>query len=181
LNPNGSGLEPGEHAAILAEWQRLATEPPPVNPRPYGCATFLVAAALLLLVPKILDQLGISLPQPFGFILLATLVLALAGGFFVGVFVGSGVYGRAHSRANAALDWLASHSDSDDAAERRRNAVALLQYTIVSDGPTTAVTIDIAKARERLGAGLPYVVAVERALRAERKVDPIFTEREDAV
>ena len=180
MEPNDRELEPAERAAVLAEWERLRAEPPPVSPKPYGCATFLVAAALLLIIPQLTKLVDVRLPRPWGSILLGILVLAMAGGFFVGVFFGSGVYGRAVVRARAALDWLAAHPDAADAAERRRNAVTLLYYALVSDGPTLAGTFDTAQARERLGASLPYVIAVERALRAERKVDPIFTGREDA-
>jgi hypothetical protein len=171
-----SGPEPGpdERAAIVAEWKRLAAEPPPANPRPYGCATFIIAAVLLLGLPKLLDATGIRLPRPLGPILLAILVLALAGGFFVGVFMGSGVYGRAHARARQALDWFAANPGSPDAQERRRNAVALIFNTVVWDGPTVSTTIDPAQARERLGAQLPYVLAVERVLAEELKVVPVF-------
>jgi len=168
-------FDAGERAAIVAEWKRLAAEPPPENPRPYGCATFLVAAVLLPVLPKLLDAIGLKLPQPLGPILFVILVLALAGGFFVGVFVGSGVYGRAHARAQEALSWLAANPDSPDAAARRRHAVALLFNTVVWDGPTVSTTIDPGQSRERLGASLPYVLAVERVLTSELKVAAIFT------
>lgn len=172
-----SAPEPGpeERAAIVAEWKRLAAEPPPENPRPYGCATFLIAAALLLFLPKLLDLPGWKLPEALRLVLLAVLGLALAGGFFVGVFVGSGVYGRAHARAREALSWLAANPESTDAAARRRNAVALIFNTVVWDGPTVSTTIAPAQSRERLGASLPYVLSVERVLAADLKVAPIFT------
>jgi len=170
LTPATPEFDSEERAAIVAEWRRLAAEPPPFNPRPYGCATLIMAVAVLLLLPAV----GLKLPQPWGLILLVVLGLVAAGGFFVGVFVGSGVYGRASTRANAALDWLSGNAASSDAEARRQHAVALLFNAVVSDGPTTSSTIDFAQARERLGAGLPYVVAVERTLCAEVGFAPVF-------
>ncbi len=147
--------------AIVAEWRRIAAEPPPLNPRPYGCLTVIVSIALFVLLPLT----GIKPPPPWGTVLLVVFGLALAGGLFVGVFVGSGVHGRAALRAMAALDALAADPAPDEAA-RLRHAVALIAHAEVSDGPTTSGTIDIAAAKQRLGANLDYVVAVEQ-VRAE--------------
>ena len=163
-----------ERAAIVAEWKRLAAEPPPTNPRPYGCATFLLAGALFLGLPPFFKVLGWDLPEPLRLIIMAALVLALAGGFVVGVFFGSGVYGRAVVRARTALDWLAANPDSPDAEARRANAVALIHYTVVWEGPTVATALDLAEARSRLGAALPYVLAVERVLAEDLKVQAVW-------
>lgn len=93
-----------QRAAMVAQWRAIAAKPPPKNPRPYGCLTVIVASALLILLPKF----GPRLPPPWGMVVLAVLGLVLAGGFFVGVFMGSGIYGRASLRATAALDALAA-------------------------------------------------------------------------
>jgi len=151
-----------QREAIVAEWRRIAAEPPPRNPRPYGCLTVIVTIALFVLLPLT----GIKPPPPWGTVLLAVLGLALAGGLFVGVFVGSGVHGRAALRATAALDALAADPPPDEAA-RLGHAVALIAHAEVSDGPTTSRTIDIAKAKLRLGANLDYVIAVEQVLAEE--------------
>ncbi|MBY0271148.1 MAG: hypothetical protein K2X06_14860 [Burkholderiales bacterium] len=148
--------------AIVAEWRRIAAEPPPLNPRPYGCLTVIVAIALFVLLPLT----GIKPPPPWGTVLLVVLGLALAAGLFVGIFVGSGVHGRAALRASAALDVLAADPPSD-AVARLRHAVSLIAHAQVSDGPTTARTIDIAEAKRRLGANLDYVMAVEQVLAEE--------------
>src|SRR5262245_57197574 len=92
-------IDEEEKAAIIAALRSVRAEPPPFNPRPYGCLTFLVAAALLVLLPQLPKWFGWALPQPFGQVIFVVLVIALAGGFFVGTFIGSGVYARAHSRA----------------------------------------------------------------------------------
>jgi hypothetical protein len=119
---------------------------------------------------------GWTLPQPFGKILFVALVIALGGGFFIGVFVGSGVYGRAASRARESLEWLASHPGLIDAATRRRHAVSLIANAVVSEGPTTSDTIDIAEARMKLGMNFQYVVTVERVLVAEKLSGVYFGE-----
>jgi hypothetical protein len=112
--------DPEERAAIVAEWKRLAAEPPPTNPRPYG---------------------------------------------------------RAYARAQEALAWLVANPESQDAEARRHNAVALIFNTVVWDGPTVSTTIDPAQSREKLGASLPYVLGIERALVAELKIPAILAER----
>ena len=167
-------LTPAERAAIVAEWERLAAEPHPTNPRPYGCATFLIAGAVLLGLPPVVNALAWKVPEPLRLVVMAVLVLTLAGGFVVGVFFGSGVYGRAVVRARAALDWLAANPDSPDANERRRNAVALIYYTVVWDGPTVSTTLDPTESKGKLGAALSYVLAVERVLAEDSKVQPVW-------
>ena len=162
-----TGFDAEEKAAIVAEWKRLHAEPPPFNPRPVGCAVFLLAGALLLLIPQLSRWLGVALPSWMSMVS-AVLVLLLVVGFFCGVFLGSGVYGRAVERARESLEWLASHPGLIDAAARRRHAVSLIANAVVSDGPTSSNTIDIAEATVKLGANLQYVVAVERVLAAEK-------------
>lgn len=152
----------GQREAIVAEWRRIAAEPPPRNPRPYGCLTVIVTIALFVLLPLT----GFKPPSPWGTVLLVVFGLALAGGLFVGVFVGSGVHGRAALRATAALDALIANPAPDEAA-RLKHAVALIAHAAVSDGPTTSGTIDIAAAKQRLGVNLAYVVAVEQVLAEE--------------
>lgn len=152
----------GQREAIVAEWQRIAAEPPPRNPRPYGCLTVIVTIALFVLLPLT----GIKPPPPWGTVLVVVFGLALAGGLFVGVFVGSGVHGRAALRATAALDALAA-DPAPDAAARLKHAVALIAHAVVSDGPATSGTIDIAAAKQRLGSNLAYVMAVEQVLAEE--------------
>ena len=102
--------------------------------------------------PQLADMLGFKVPQPLGLIVMVVLVLALAGGFFAGVFLGSGVYARAHARVRDALDWLAANPGSHDTEERRRNAVSLIINTMVWDGPMVSTSIPPEEARERLGA-----------------------------
>lgn len=171
MNTNPQDFSVGQRAAIVAEWRRIVAEPPPFNPRPYGCLTVIAAIVLFVLLP----QIGNKLPPPWGTVLLVVLGLALAGGLFVGVFLGSGVYGRASLRAAAALDALTSGTVFDEDA-RLRHAVGLIAHAVVSDGPTTSNAIDIDAAKQRLGAQLDYVLAVEAVLAQEIGALPVFSD-----
>jgi hypothetical protein len=170
--------ESAERAAILAEWDRLQAEPRPAARPPYGCATVLAAGALLLLVHRIPPLAGWELPPTLRFALPALLAVVLAGGLFFALFAGSGRFAHDSLRAQTAIEWLAANQSAGDPEERRRHAVTLLFFAVTTDdGPTTSATFDPARARDRLGASLPYVLAAERLLAAERGLWPVFGER----
>jgi len=171
-------MEPdaAEREAILAEWIRLQDEPAPRSRQPYGCVTFLIALALLLAVTQLPKLFGWALPPSVLTVAQAILGLAMVVGLFFGVFVGSGRFAHACARAEDAIQWLEADPGTGDAAERRRHAVTLLFNAIVSDGPSTSGTFDAGKVRPRLGANLPYVLAVERVLKEERGLWPVFIE-----
>jgi len=165
---------PEQRAAIVAEWRRITTEPAPANPRPYGCLAVIAGLVLLIVLP----QLGVRLPSPWNALLLAAIGLLLAIGVFVGVFMGSGRYGRAAERAEAASQALSGGQPGDMSA-CIRPAVDLIAHARVSDGPTQSAVVDIAQARERLGANLDYVVAVERVLAQEIGDQYVFIKPDD--
>ena len=165
-----------ERQAIAAEWKRLQDEPPRRERREIGCMTAVVALLVALAGPYVLGKLGIELHPGLKIALAALLALAILGGVFVGMFLVSGRFAHAHRRADAAVAWLAQNGAGGDPAERRRQAVTLLFYAFTSDGPSTSNTIDFAAARARLGAALPYVLSVERVLRADFGLYPVFTD-----
>ncbi|MCW5574994.1 MAG: hypothetical protein KIT13_02760 [Burkholderiales bacterium] len=152
-----------QRAAILAEWKRIAGEPPPRDPRPWGCLAVIAGIVLFFALPR----LGFSLPPPWGTVLLAVIGLLVAAGAFVGIFMGSGRHGRAAVRAEAALEALTGGGTTDETA-RMRHAVALIAHAAVGDGPTLSHTLDLAQAKRRLGANLDYVIAVEEVLAQEQ-------------
>ena len=164
-------IDPAERAEVLAEWDRLIAEPRPAPRQPYGCATFLISTCLFLVV----QQMS-SLPSWLRLALLIILGLAIAGGLFFQLALASSKYHHDSARARESIEWLAANPATSDAAARRRHAVTMLRYSVTADdGPTTSGTFDPAHARERLGAHLPFVIAVERALIAEQKIYPVFT------
>jgi hypothetical protein len=169
-------LEPAERAEILAEWERLRAEPRPRARPPYGCATVLIATVLSLLVWQVPRLAGWAPPSSLQSAVLAILALLIAGGLLFHLFAGSGKFAHDCLRASEAIEWLAANPGTSDAAARRRHAVTLLFFAVTADdGPSTSGTFDAGRARTRLGAHLPYVLAAERVLVEERGLWAIFT------
>ena len=175
-----SGFEPAlptaEHQAIAAEWTRLQDKPPPPARREIGCMTVVIAAVLFLAGPHLLRWLGIDLPAGVKTVVAVLLALAILVGAFFSLILVSGRYAHDHRAAEAALAWLVQNGARGSEEERRTNAVALLYYAYCVDGPTTTNTINFEEARVRLGDALPYVMTVERALRTDQKIYPVFTD-----
>ena len=136
----------------------------------------IIAVVLVVAGPYVLRRLGIALPPAFMMVAGAVLGLAILGGAFVGLFLVSSRYSHAYQRGNAAAAWLAENGAGGDPAERRKQAVTLLFHAYCSDGPSTSTTIDFEATRQRLGGALPYVISVERALRADLQIYPVFTD-----
>jgi hypothetical protein len=172
---DGPALSAAERQALVAEWTRLQNEPPPRERREIGCLTVVIAIIFAVAGPYLLRWLGIELPPGVKIALGVLLGLAILGGVFVGLVLVSGRYAHAYRQADAAIDWLAKNGAGGDPLERRRQAVTLLFHAFCSDGPSTSNTINFEEARTRLGDGLPYVMAVERALRADLKIYAVFT------
>lgn len=169
-------LPTAERQALVAEWTRLQNEPPPRERREIGCLTVVIAVILAVAGPYVLRWLGIELPPAWKAMLAALLALAFLGGAFVSLILVSGRYAHAYRLADAAVDWLAKNGAGGDPVERRKQAVTLLFHAFCSDGPSTSNTIGFEEARVRLGEALPYVMAVERALRTDLKIYPVFTD-----
>ena len=169
-------LPTAERAALAAQWKRLADEPPPPPRREIGCMTAIVALVLALAGPPVLRWFGIEMHPALKLALGAVLGLLILGGAFVGLVLVSSKYAHAYRRADAAVAWLAEHGASGDPEEKRKQAVTLLFHAFCSDGPSTSHTIDFEAARARLGDALPYVMSVERALRADVQIYPVFTD-----
>jgi len=169
-------LPTAERQALVAEWRRIQDEPPPRERREIGCLTTIIAVVLAAAGPYALRWFGIELHPGLKIALAAVLLLLFLGGAFVAFVLVSGRYAHAYRQADAALTWLAQNGAGGDPAERRKQAVTLLFHAYCSDGPSTSTTINFEDARTRLGDALPYVMAVERALRTDLKIYPVFTD-----
>jgi hypothetical protein len=168
-------ITPQEREAILAEWRRLAAEPRPKPRPPWGCATFLLAALLFMIVRQ--TPMAPWLQTTASWIL----GILIAFGLLAAFFLGSGKFAHDAGRANASIDWLAANPDTTDRAARRRHAVTLLFFSVTTDdGPTSAGTFDPDEARKRLGAHLPYVLAVGDVLAEENAQWRVFSKAEEA-
>jgi hypothetical protein len=162
-------------AALLAEWDRQAAEPAPRGITAGGCALLLIAAALAILLPRVVRALGAEPPR---WLLLATMLilgLVITDGLSLVLRGGSAALSAATTRAAEALETLTSGFDTLDAEARRRTAVSLLCHAWHGTGASAVCTLDIAVARVRLRAALPYVVAAERVLRDASRMQPVFT------
>ena len=165
-----------EREAVFREWRRLAAEPRPKPRQPWGCATFLVATLLFLVVRQ----------TPMAAWLQTTLSwiagIAIAFGLLAAFFLGSGRFAHDAARANGSIDWLAANPDTTDWAARRRHAVTLLYFSVTTDdGPSTSGTFDPDEARKRLGAHLPYVLAIGDMLAGENAQWRVFSKAEGIV
>lgn len=168
-------LGAAERQALWAEWQRLQNEPAPSDRRAAGCMTVIIAVALAAAGPALARLAGFDLGQSMRIGATVVLVLAFVAGIVM-AFLGSGRFARDSQRAKEALEWLATHGADADPDERRSRAVSLLLHAYCTDGPTTTATFEFEEARQRLGDSLPYVLAVERALRADHGIDLVFTD-----
>ena len=164
-----------ERQAIATEWRRISAEPPPPPRREIGCMTAIAAIVLAIGGPPVLRWLGIELHPGVRLALGVVLGIAILGGAFVGLVLVSSRYSHAYQSANAAATWLAQNGDGGDPAERRKRAVTLLFHAYCSDGPSTSTTIDFEATRQQLGDALPYVMSVERVLRTDFQIYPVFT------
>lgn len=170
-----SPLDPAERRALLDEARRLERDAPRCARLGGGCKTSIAVSALIAFGPMLLAFGGVELTPAVrvGAVVVATLVLMLV--VFQRAFAGSGRFEHDAQRAEEALAWLAERAPAAEAAERRRQTVALLLHAYSSDGPITVPTFDIERARARLGDTLFYVILVERALRADLRIRPVFT------
>ena len=164
-----------ERLALIAEWKRQAAEPLPPNLSQVGCLAMLAAVVLFIALPPLARALKVTLPPAVRVTVIVVAVVLLLGGRVVSQFGGTRGRQKVWNQSEAALAGLAAHGEGGDPAERRRAAVTVLLRAYHSDGPTTTAMLDGEAARTRLGAALPYVMDVERALIEELKIYPVFT------
>ena len=170
-------LPASEHLAVIDEWKRLQDAPPPRERREIAVVTALAGIVLWFVGPFLLLKLGVELPPGVRMAINVGLIAAILWGVFFGFILVSGRYSHARYKAEAAVTWLSENGAGGDPDERRRQAVTLLFHASCSDGPSTTNTIDFEKTRTHLGGALPYVIAVERALRSHAGIYPVFTDR----
>jgi hypothetical protein len=158
-------VDAAERSAILAEWERQVKEGVPPNVGPVGCAVAILAGAVLIVLPRVL---GTHLP----FWLKIPLVVVVIAGFVFHQFGGSGGRNLMRGRVERALTVLGGAADPD---QRRVAAVALLHNAHDTRGPAMSSVYDREEVRIRLGGALAEVIVVERVLREERNIYPVFT------
>lgn len=169
-------LDTAERQAAVAEWKRLAAEPGPPSRTGVGCMTMLLALCVSLGGPLVLRWLGVELPRLLKIAAAVILALLFFGGAAFALFLGSGRFSRDSWRAEEAIRWFEAHGAEGDPVTRRNMVVSLLYHAYSSDGPSTSTTFNFEQARSRLGAALPYVMEVERALAVDLRIYRVFTD-----
>lgn len=167
-------FDASESDAILEAYQAAMQEPLPPASGQAGCLVALGAVAAFLVLPRVLDWLGIALPRSLGIALGAVLLAAALAGGAVAITGGGRRSSAVRARFEAALDALRDMDALTD-QERHRAVGALLAHARTHSGPTTVSTMDLDVARERLGPALAYVEAAEHAVRTRADIDPVFT------
>jgi len=167
-------MDAAERDAILADWRAEAAIPVPPDTSQLGCVVAGLAVLAAVALPKAIGALGLALPAGTGGVVLGTLGVVFAWGVFRALTGKAKGFNAVAGRAAEALGRLTSHPE-DRGPEARRAAVALIQCAFFSNGPSSETTFDVAAARERLGAALPFVLEVERVLRDGLRAWPVFT------
>ena len=158
-------MDAAEREAIAADWRRVSAAWKPRDFQGIGCLMLLVAAVLVLAVPKF----AAHLPAGVGPAAAGIGVLCGVAGF---ILMGSRqLQGSPVEIVNAAADALASGSTE----KRRENAVTVLFHKYDYRGPTMSSNYDTAAIAQRLGAALPWVESVEQVLVEDLKIHSVFT------
>ena len=152
-------IDAEESAAIVAAYRQRMADWQPRSLQAQGCLTLIVAVLLFGASGALVRAAG--WPGWVEVVLSGVAVLAGIIGFFV---MGARVVQESpEKRTEQAIIALGSGTPLDDAT-RRGHAVALLFHAFDVHGPTMRSSFDFEAARTRLGAALPYVLAVERVL-----------------
>jgi hypothetical protein len=170
MTGDAAAFTPEERTAILQEYDRVVSQPVPVNTSSVGCAMFLIALALFIFGPFVWRRVPV-LTTPF-FIVEGALVLI---GLFWYLRGSGGGYARASMGSEAALKVLAQPTAAVTDKLRAEAAAGLIAGAYYSHGPRTTTTFNVAASRQQLGPALPFVISVENLLIAERKASPVFT------
>lgn len=136
-----------------------------------GCPSAILGAVLLVGWPRLRDAVpGGDFVSPF--VLLAGVLLLLAPP--LALFLARRGGGASAMAVEAALRRL-EDPESDRETALRASAL-LVAHAFTGEGPTTVRTLDPAEVRERTGARMPLLLAVEEWLVAEGLSRPIFEE-----
>ena len=175
-------LGPQEVAVVDEALEQIRAEEGPVDRGPLGCVLSLPAFVALLVVPVLGRQFGlpssVATPIIVGAIIL--LVVGLVLWFTAGGFVRGHVSAAAEAALRALEGWDPEEAEQEGRREEAlRAATLLVMNAYASYGPSTVEAFERPKARERIGAMLPLVEAVERHLVERGVTYRVFTEGEE--
>jgi hypothetical protein len=149
----------------------IRSTPSPVDRAPLGCTIALPGFAILLVLPVVGRM--VSLGSAVGTVALGVGGVLVVVGVVLWFSAGGFVRGHAQAAAEAALRTL--EGGEDDREVLLRAATLLVVNAYATYGPTSSSSVDVDRARARLGKHLGLVEAVEGLLLEEGAAYPIFT------
>ena len=164
-------------AALLRDYDKVVVEvAPKTKSTRAGCLVSVLAIFTLFAIPAANRALGLGISRKtVALLALSLLGVAVLGGVLQMLGGALAARGAASQRALDALAHLTKQFSESGDAENRRAAVTLLADAFITGGATTVAAFDFNDAKARLGPALPYVQEIERVLREERQIYPVFT------
>jgi len=161
--------------AEAARAELLETPLPPAMGQ-VGCLAAIAGVLVLVVWPPVVEALPLlSFFTPF---MMLFAVLGVVGGPVFLMFGGQS--GRNAARAAIEASLRVFEDANADRDELLRAAAVLLERAYISEGPSTELIMDVAEARDRVGAGLGLVLEVERHFSQRFGSWPVFDSSEDA-
>ncbi|MCH1571900.1 MAG: hypothetical protein L7S64_11200 [Longimicrobiales bacterium] len=161
--------------AEAARAELLETPLPPAMGQ-VGCLAAIAGVLVLVVWPPVVEALPLlSFFTPF---MMLFAVLGVVGGPVFLMFGGQS--GRNAARAAIEASLRVFEDANADRDELLRAAAVLLERAYISQGPSTELIMDVAEARDRVGAGLGLVLEVERHFSQRFGSWPVFDSSEDA-
>ncbi len=150
----------------------IREQPLPPDRGPLGCAIALPGFAILLVFPVVGRLLSVGSGVATVAVGLGIVLLVVGLGFWFS----AGGQARRHASAAAEAALRRLDGGEDDRETVLRAATLLLANAFAARGPTRYASFDVEDVRRRLGDRLPLVTSVERFLRQEEAIYPVFTE-----
>lgn len=170
-----SPLSAEDLAVVRQAVREIEDAPSPKDRAGLGCALSLPGFVVLLVLPIVARRF--TVPPSVARVVLIVGLAVLVVGVLIWLTAGGFVRGHFTAAAAAALRRLEAWDvEEGDREEALRAATLLLMNAYAVYGPTMGSSFDRDEARERLGAMMPLVEAVERVLVEEAGIYTVFTD-----
>ena len=169
-----ASLGPEERAVVDEAVADVLAGPRPTDRGPVGCLMAMPGFLILVVAPLMAPRLDLP-------VVVGTMVLIAGGALLVIGLVlhfSAGRFARGHymTAAEAGMRGLeAWDPETDDREDALRGATLVLLNAMAALGAAPTASIDIEKGRERIGALMPMVEAVEEYLVAQGSSYRVFT------
>lgn len=168
-------LSPEERAVVDEAVADVLAGPRPTDRGPLGCLMAMPGFLILVVAPLMAPRLNV--PDVVGTAILiaggALLVIGLVLHFSAGRFARGHYMAAAEAGMRGLEAW---DPETDDREEALRGATLLLLNAMAAHGAAPTASFDVDEGRERIGALMPMVEAVEEYLVAQGSTYRVFTE-----